>query len=344
MTADWRQPAEWLPHAACWLAWPSHPDEWPGELEGARRGVAEMATALAPDERVELLVLPGESEESARAALSGVAVRYHHIPFGDVWLRDTGPVFTVNRAGQLGAACFRWTGWAGKYVFPHDDLVGPRIAGEVAAVVGRFDIACEGGALEVDGEGTVLTTRQCLLHPERNPGLDEAAIERVLAEAVGARAVLWLDRGLENDHTDGHIDTLARFTQPGRVVVMAPSGPADPNRQVLMDIARALRTMRDAAGRPLEVVELPSPSRIENRAGELLAASYLNFYIGNRTVIAPVYGAPADPEALAVLAGLFPDRTIAGIDARAVVSGGGAFHCISQQQPEGAVAAAVAAS
>lgn len=333
MTADWRQPAEWRPHAACWLAWPSHPAEWPGELEGARGGVAEMARALAPDERVEMLVLPGESEESARRALDGAPVQFRAIPYGDVWLRDTGPVFTVNGAGQLGAACFRWTGWGGKYLFPHDAELSARIAGEAGAIVGRFELACEGGALEVDGEGTVLTTRQCLLHPQRNPGLDEAAIERVLAEAIGARVVLWLDRGLENDHTDGHIDTLARFTAPGRVVCMAPSGPADPNRAVLMEIARALRGMQDAAGRPLEVVELPSPSRIENRAGELLAASYLNFYIGNRTVVVPVYGAPADKEALSVLASLFPDRVIAGIDARSVVTGGGAFHCISQQQP-----------
>lgn len=333
MTADWRQPAEWRPHAACWLAWPSHPEEWPGELDGARRGVAEMASALAPHEQVEMLVLPGESEESARQALAGVAVRLRPIPFGDVWLRDTGPVFTVDRAGQLGAACFRWTGWGGKYVFPHDADLAGRIAQEAGAVIGRFDLACEGGALEVDGEGTVLTTRQCLLHPQRNPGVDQATVERVLADAIGARAVLWLDRGLENDHTDGHIDTLARFTAPGRVVIMAPNGPADPNRAVLMDIAGALRDMRDAEGRALEVVELPSPSRIENRAGELLAASYLNFYIGNRTVVVPVYGALADQEALAVLAGLFPGRTIAGIDARAVVTGGGAFHCISQQQP-----------
>ena len=333
MTADWRQPAEWLPHAACWLAWPSHPEEWPGELEGARRGVAEMAAALAPDEQVEMLVLPGESEESARAGLAGVAVRFRHMPFGDVWLRDTGPVFTVNQAGKLGAACFRWTGWGGKYHFPHDTDLAVRIAAETGAVAGRFDLACEGGALEVDGEGTVLTTRQCLLHPERNPGLDEAAIARVLAEAIGAETVLWLDRGLANDHTDGHIDTLVRFTAPGRVVCMAPSGPADPNREVLMEIIRALRTMRDARGRALEVVEVPSPSRIENRAGELLPATYLNFYIGNRTVVTPVYSAPSDREALDVIAGLFPDRTVAGIDARAVITGGGAFHCISQQQP-----------
>ncbi len=334
MTADWRQPAEWRRHAACWLAWPSHPAEWPGELEGARRGVAEMARALAPDELVHMLVLPGESEDSARAALEGAPVHFLAIRFGDIWLRDTGPVFTVNQAGQLGAACFRWTGWGGKYLFPDDVGLAARLAGETGAVTGSFDLACEGGALEVDGEGTVLTTRQCLLSPQRNPGLDQAAIERVLADAVGARRVLWLDRGLENDHTDGHIDTIARFCAPGRVVCMAPSGAGDPNRAVLTDIARALGSMQDAEGRALEVVELPSPGRIENRAGELLPATYLNFYIGNRTVVAPVYGAPADQEALAVLARLFPDRVISGIDARAVITGGGAFHCISQQQPE----------
>jgi agmatine deiminase len=332
--SEWRQPAEWRPHAACWLAWPSHPDEWPGELEGVRRSVAEMATALAPDERVELLVIPGESEESAWRALSGVAVSLRTIPFGDVWLRDTGPVFLLDEAGRLGAACFRWTGWGGKYVFEHDPELAERIGAETGAEVRRFDIACEGGALEVDGEGTVLTTRQCLLHPQRNPGLGEAELERVIADAIGARTVLWLDRGLANDHTDGHIDTLVRFTQPGRVVCMAPSGRSDPNREVLIEIAGALRTMRDAEGRALEVVELPSPGRIENRAGELLPATYLNFYIGNKTVIAPVYQAAGDREAIDLLAELFPGRTIAPIDARSVITGGGAFHCISQQQPE----------
>jgi agmatine deiminase len=171
----WRQPAEWEPHEAVWLAWPSHPAEWPGALEGARRSVAEMAAALAPGELVRMLILPGESETSARGALEGVPVRFHSIPFGDVWLRDTGPIFRRG-AGELGAACFGWNGWGGKYLFEHDGEVGVRIAAAADVPSRRIPMVLEGGAIETDGEGTFLTTRQCLLDPSRNPGLGQEAI------------------------------------------------------------------------------------------------------------------------------------------------------------------------
>ena len=331
----WRQPAEWEPHDACWLAWPSHPEEWPGAgvLEGTRRAVAEMARALVSGERVELLVLPGESEETARRALDGVAVRYHHIPFGDVWLRDTGPIFLRAGAGPLVAACFGWNGWGGKYLFEHDAEVGGRIAEVAGARVVRYPMVLEGGAIEVDGEGTLLTTRQCLLDPSRNPGMSEAQIERHLGVELGARRVLWLDRGLANDHTDGHVDTLARFVAPGRVVCMEPSGRDDPNRDALAGVVRDLGGMRDASGRALEVVRIPSPGRIESASGELAPASYVNFLVGNRAVLVPVYGAPGDREVVEVLGELFPGRAVVPIDGRAAVVGGGAFHCMSREQP-----------
>ena len=248
----WRQPAEWEAHDACWLAWPSHPDEWPGALDGVRRAVAEMAAGLARGERVEMLVLPGESEESARRALDGVAVRFHSIPFGDVWLRDTGPIFMAG-GGELGAARFEWNGWGGKYHFAHDSEVGDRIAAAAGVqILSRTPMVLEGGAIEVDGEGTLLTTRQCLLAPTRNPGMKQADIEARLAAVLGARKVLWLDRGLANDHTDGHIDTLVRFVAPARVVCMEPSGPGDPNRDALSEIAAtwpACATRPDARSR-----------------------------------------------------------------------------------------------
>jgi agmatine deiminase len=329
----WRQPAEWEPHDACWLAWPSHPDEWPDALDDARRAVAEMAAALAAGERVEMLVLPGESEESARRALGGTPVRYHSVPFGDVWLRDTGPIFLSGPGGELGAACFEWNGWGGKYLFEHDAELGERIAAAAGTTCTRSPMVLEGGAVEVDGEGTLLTTRQCLLEPSRNPRMGEAEIERALIEQLGARRVLWLERGLLNDHTDGHIDNLARFVAPGRVVCMEPGSAADPNRDTLQQIARDLAGMRDAAGRSLEVVRIPSPGRIETRHGDLAPASYLNFLIGNRAVLVPVYGAPADAEAVRVLGELFPGRAVVPIDARAAIVGGGAMHCMSREQP-----------
>ena len=330
----WRQPAEWGAHEACWLAWPSHPVEWPGPgvLEGARRAVAEMALALARGERVEMLVLPGESEESARRAL-GSAVRFHSIRFGDVWLRDTGPIFLRGDGGELVAACFGWNGWGGKYLFADDERVSADIAD--AAGVRRLHVpmVLEGGAVESDGEGTLLTTRQCLLSPSRNPGMSAADVERELGAALGARRVLWLERGLANDHTDGHVDTLARFVAPGRVVCMEPSGPGDPNKAALAEVARDLARMRDAEGRALEVVRIPSPGRIETAAGELAAASYVNFLIGNRCVTVPIYGSPGDSEAVEVLGELFPGREVIPIDARAAVVGGGALHCMSREQP-----------
>jgi agmatine deiminase len=329
----WRQPAEWEPHDACWLAWPSHPDEWPGALDGARRAVAEMAAALVRGERVEMLVLPGESEESARRALEGVSVRFHAIPFGDVWLRDTGPIFLAGAGGELGAACFGWNGWGGKYLFEHDAEVCARIADVAGArLLPRAPMVLEGGAIEVDGEGTLLTTRQCLLEPRRNPGMTQAEIEARLRAELGARVVLWLDRGLANDHTDGHIDTLVRFVAPGRVICMEPSGPGDPNREALAEIVRDLAGMRDAAGRELEVVRIPSPGRIETASGDLAPASYVNFLIGNRAVLVPVYDAPGDREAVEVLSELFPGREVIPVDARAAMVGGGALHCMSREQ------------
>jgi agmatine deiminase len=343
-----RMPAEWQPHDAAWLAWPSHPDEWPGELDGVRREHAALCAAILDvdpasgarrGERVRLMVLAGESEASARAALAGLPVELEHIPFGDIWLRDTGPIWVEGPAG-LEAACFRWNGWGGKYHFEHDDEVGARIAALTATPARPFDLILEGGAIEVDGEGTMLTTRQCLLNPNRNPGLDQAAIEAVLRDAFGTPRVLWLDQGLINDHTDGHIDTVARFTRPGQVVCMAPCGPDDPNRDTLRAIARDLAAMTDAVGRRLEVVTLPSPGAITNRAGELVAASYVNYYLGNTTVVVPTYGVPQDEVAVATLGRLFPGRRAIAVSARSLITGGGGFHCVTQQQPRPARRAA----
>ena len=192
----------------------------------------------------------------------------------------------------------------------------------------------EGGSFFVDGEGTLLTTEQCLLNPNRNPGMSQADLEAALREGLGAQKVLWLDEGLLNDHTDGHIDTLARFVAPGVVVCMEARDPADPNAATLARLAADLEAMTDAQGRRLRVVRIPSPGAVLDEAGELMPASFVNFYIGNRTVVVPTYGTPFDDEAVAALAPLFPGRRVAGRSARAILSGGGAFHCITQQQPE----------
>jgi agmatine deiminase len=257
----------------------------------------------------------------------------HTIPFGDIWLRDTAPIFLLGASGAARAACFAFNGWGGKYVLPYDDGVATRIAAVsgARATVSRYVL--EGGSVEADGEGTLLTTRQCLLHPNRNPGLAQAAVEASLREALGVEKVLWLTEGLMNDHTDGHIDTVARFVAPGAVVCMDVSGDDDPNARVLEVIGRELEQMTDARGRRLTVVRVPSPGRIVGRDGAVMPASYVNFYIGNRAVVVPTYGSPYDEEAVESIARLFPTRLTVGIDARSILSGGGAFHCITQQQP-----------
>ncbi|HEX7578965.1 MAG TPA: agmatine deiminase family protein [Thermoanaerobaculia bacterium] len=348
------QPAEWTPHSAVWLAWPSHADLWLEALEPVREAFLQFVRAITnPDpvsgvprgEGIELLVGDAENEALARERLRGLPVRFHRIPFGDIWLRDTAPVFLKRRNGQTGepdeiggiaCASFAFNGWGGKYVLPFDDQVSARVAEASAAASGtnvyRFPFVLEGGSVEVDGEGTCLTTRQCLLNPNRNPGLGSDVLEEHLRASLGVRTVLWLGDGLLNDHTDGHIDTVARFIAPGRVVCMVPASD-DPNREVLETIRRDLASFRDARGRRLRVETIPSPGRVVDEGGKPMAASYVNFYIANTTVIIPRYGAPADSDALRRVGNLFPGRRAVGVPAKDLLAGGGALHCISQQQP-----------
>jgi agmatine deiminase len=335
---DVLQPAEWDRHSACWLAWPSHGHLWQEQLVSAQTEFAALCRAIAEDggEALDLLVPDAAAEAGARVALAPILgqVRFHRVPVGDIWLRDTAPIFVKKGAGSLQAACFRFNGWGGKYVLPEDDRVADRVAALSGLPRRDHGWILEGGSVEVDGEGTVLTTRQCLLNPNRNPGMSQADIEAALRESLGAERVLWLDEGLLNDHTDGHIDTLARFVAPGVVVCMQAGDAADPNAATLDRLAADLATFTDARGRRLQVVRIPSPGVVEDEDGELMPASFVNFYIGNRSVVVPTYGTPYDAAAVAALAPLFRGRRVVGRSARAILSGGGAFHCITQQQPE----------
>jgi agmatine deiminase len=332
--SQFRMPAEWAPHSAVWTAWPHDPEQWLEGIETPQRALMAMCSAIVDldgstprGERVELLVRDAADEAAARTLLGAATagVRFHHGQYGDVWLRDTGPIF-VTRGVELSAARFRFDGWGGKYVMPGDTEVSTRVM-EWAGVRGAaFDFVLEGGAIEVDGEGALLTTRQCMLGGARNPGLDERALEARLRWALGVERIVWLDRGLENDHTDGHIDTLARFVAPGVVACMEPAAN-DPNRDALAGIIADLRAAK------LEVVTTPSPGEVRDASGMLMPASYMNFYIANTTVVVPIYGVPADEAAVAAIAKLFPTRRAVGLDGKSVVVGGGAFHCSTQQQP-----------
>jgi len=333
-------PAEWSLHDAVWTAWPHDPDQWLEGLAAPQRALMKMVAAIVDldggqprGERVELLVRDDGDEAEARRLLgpASVGVRFHRMSYGDVWLRDTGPIF-VARSGEVSAARFHFDGWGGKYLMEGDSEVAARVSAIAGMRGAAFDFVLEGGAVEVDGEGTVLTTRQCLLGGARNPGLDQQALEARLCWALGGSHVVWLDRGLANDHTDGHIDTLARFVAPGVVACMEPAA-GDPNRDALHGIAADLRDARSASGERLEVVTVPSPGAVEDAAGNLMPASYMNFYIANTTVVVPVYGVDADDAAVSAIATMFPTRRAVAVDGKSVVVGGGAFHCSTQQQP-----------
>jgi agmatine deiminase len=323
MTA--RQPAEWAPHLATWTAFPSHADLWEDNLAPAQAEVAAMVRAIARGERVELLCANPEAEAAARGLIGDANVRYHNQAFGDIWLRDTGPLFLTSRHGAA-AAGFRFNGWGGKYVLPGDDAVAGYVASAAGVPLAKHGWVLEGGAIDVDGTGLAVTTEQCLLNPNRNPRMDQAEVESHLRRDLGLDRVLWLGDGLLNDHTDGHVDNLARFVAPGVLALPVPTAD-DPNKDVFADA-------RDRAlDFGLTVVDVPSPGRVL-ADGRQVPASHMNFYIANAVVVVPLYGNGSDDDAVAAIARLFPGRETIGIRADHVLSGGGSFHCITQQQPK----------
>jgi agmatine deiminase len=324
-------PAEWSPHGAMWVGFPSHEALWAENLAPAQAEVAALARALAGPggERVKLLADGEAAAETARRLLADVAnLEIVAGVFGDIWLRDTGPIFIAPGEAQA----FAFNGWGGKYALAGDEAVADQIAGLAGATLTRHGFVLEGGALDHDGEGTVLTTRQCLLNPNRNRGWREGDAERSLAAALGARKVIWLGEGLMNDHTDGHVDNLARFVAPGVVACPVAFGADDPNAAAYDAAARALAQATDAGGRSLTVARIPSPGRRVGEDYRVIPASHMNFLIANRAVIAPTYGGVAGDWAVQALEGLFPDRTVIGLASNALITGGGSFHCITQQE------------
>ena len=315
-------PPEWAPQDWLWIGFPHAAEEWPGVLERAQEQIAAFASAVATSgQEVRLLVLGEANERRARALVSD-AVRLEQRRYGDIWLRDTGPL--VRRDGTALRPAFN--GWGGKYEMPGDETIGAELAAGAGLPVEHRDYVLEGGAIDMDGTGTLLTTEQCLLNPNRNPDLSRADIEARLSRDLGVDRIVWLGEGLLNDHTDGHVDNLARFVAPGCVALPLAEQPDDPNRRIYDD-ARA--RLHDAG---LSVRDIPSPGRIE-RDGAVEPASYANFAITTRLVVVPTFGVPADGDAVAAIGALFPDRDTVGLPADAVLAGGGGFHCASQQMP-----------
>jgi agmatine deiminase len=319
-----RQPPEWAPHDAVWIGFPSHPDLWEDDLEPAREEVTAFARAVWADGRGErpILVCADEAAGGAARALAGEFAEVLVRPFGDVWLRDTGPIVMDDGSARN----FAFNYWGGKYDLPGDEEIGGLLAASRTLPVRPCDWVFEGGALDVDGTGLAVTTEQCLLNPNRNPDLIRAEIEARLSRDLGIDRVLWLGDGLAHDHTDGHVDNLARFVGPNRLALPAATDADDPNAAVYADA----RARAEAFG--VEVVDIPSPGRVECD-DELVPASYMNFYIGNAAVVVPVYGAPNDEAAVAAIQALFSTRKAVGVRADHLLTGGGSLHCISQQIP-----------
>jgi agmatine deiminase len=331
----YKMPAEWHAHAATWLAWPHKEASWPGKFEPIPRIYADLVKALAPFEQVNILAGKPLVIQQAQSLVGDVSnVTLWDIPTNDAWIRDHGPTFLLEPPDQPPALIdWGYNAWGGKYPpFELDDAVPRLIGRRQGRRIFQPGIILEGGAIELNGHGTLLTTEQCLLNPNRNPHLAKADVERYLCEYLNVTNVLWLGRGIEGDDTDGHIDELARFVDPATVVAPLEDDENDPNFEPLRENFDRLKSMRDQNGRPLEIVPLPMPRPMFHE-GQRLPASYCNFYIANGVVIAPVFGDPADAPAMDLLRSLFPGREVIELPARDLVWGLGAFHCITQQEP-----------
>jgi len=338
----YRLPAEWTPHAATWTSWPSDDALWEGELDGVRAEFATMVALLSRFEDVVINVADDEAEADARERLrradADVAnVRYHRVPLDDAWFRDNGPIFLVNGAGQVALTDWVFNAWGGKYEAGRDTLAPAAVARELGMRRFAFPFVMEGGAVEVNDEGVLITTRSCLLAPTRNAQLGEADTEALLRAGLGVRHVVWLERGLEGDHTDGHVDTIVRFCDDTTLVCAVADDPSDANFAPLQANLEALRALRTPAEEPFTVVPLPLPEQRRLPDGRILAASYANFYVANGVVLVPTYADPMDERALELLRPLFPDRQVVGVPASHLITGGGAWHCVTQQQPAGEV-------
>jgi len=336
----YRMPAEWEPHAATWLSWP-RPEgiSFPDAYEHVQPALCAMVNALADSEPVNINVCGAEHEAIVRGFLRQHGARHEHVtffhhPVNEPWCRDHGPIF-VTRSDEPRTLVLDWgfNAWGGKYPpFDNDDVIPTRVAQKLGLPVVEPGMILEGGSIEVNGAGTLITTTSCLLNPNRNPSLTLAQIEQRMRDYLGVTNVLWLGDGIEGDDTDGHVDDLTRFVAHHTVVTVVEEDESDPNCVPLRENLELLRTMKAEDGTPLEVIELPMPARID-REGLRLPASYANFYIANEVVLLPAFADPSDARAIATLAPLFPGRKIVPIDTRELIWGLGAFHCLTQQQP-----------
>jgi agmatine deiminase len=349
----YRMPGEFEPHAGCWMAWPERPDNWRLGAKPAQTAFAQVAEAIAASEPVTMAVSDAQFEH-CRGLLSD-AIRVVEVSTDDAWMRDIGPTFVTQEAGRRRGVDWRFNAWGGLrgglyFPWDRDDRVAQKVLEIERAERYRAPIVLEGGAIHSDGEGTLLTTEECLLNPNRNPELDRALLEQALCDYVGAEKVIWLGRGLPGDETGGHVDNLACFVRAGVVLLTYTDDASDPQHEISRDALERLQAARDARGRSLEVIRVRSPPPLTitaeeaegvdavagtqpRHAGDRIPASYVNFYLASTRVVLPLLDESYDEEAVAVLRECFPDREVVGVPAREILLGGGNVHCITQQVP-----------
>ena len=326
-------PAEWEPHSRCWMAWPCRDEVWGEQMDAARTAYADVARAIADFEPVTLVCNPSDVAEASLTLGNGTAIDVVSMEIDDSWLRDSGPTFLLDRNGHLAGAHWRFNAWGQKYQpYSRDAVVAKRILKHVGARRFRAPFVLEGGAIHVDGEGTVLTTEQCLLNPNRNPDITKAQVEQNLRDWLGVSTVIWLPEGIEDDETDGHVDEIACFVRPGVVLALSTDDKSDGNFDTLQTNLDILRSAKDAKGRPLQVIEVPQPARQEHN-GKRLSLSYVNFYIANGGIVMPAFDVAEDERAFRIIRDAFPNRHVVQVHARDIFLGGGGIHCITQQQP-----------
>ncbi len=349
----YRMPGEFEPHSGCWMAWPERPDNWRLGAKPAQEAYAAVAEAINVSEPVTMAVSDAQFEH-CRSLLSP-SIRVVEIATDDAWIRDMGPSFVIDGQGGRRGVDWRFNAWGGLdgglyFPWDRDDRVAEKVLEIERADRYRAPIVLEGGSIHVDGEGTVMATEECLLNRNRNPELSREQIEQALFEHLGAEKMIWLGRGVYNDETDGHVDNLACFARGGVVLLTHTEDESDPQHAISRDALERLRAATDARGRSLEVIRLPSPGpltiseqeaggvdavagTLPRRAGDRLAASYVNFYLATKRIVMPLLDERFDDAAAALLRDCFPDREIVGVPAREILLGGGNIHCITQQVP-----------
>lgn len=335
----YRMPPEWEPHSAVWLAWPYDEITFPGRVEKAEAAFVKILNAIHKSEQAELLVLDRDMRDRAYEMLAAAGIdmariNFYTTDYADVWLRDTGPTFVKDRAGRAVIIKWLFNAWGNKFEeLLKDGAIPQKISEWKDLPIRKPRAVIEGGAIDVNGMGVCLTTEQCLLNENRNPGKSKADIEKYLRDYLSITKTVWLKEGLVNDHTDGHIDEIARFVAPDKIVCAYEDDKNDENYQILQDNYKTLSQATDVNGKPFEIIKLPMP-HVRYDDGSKAPVSYTNFYIGNTVVLAAIFNDENDEEALEILRGSFPGREVVGIDCSDIIYGGGAIHCITQQQPE----------